>query len=212
MIKIYALFGDKGKTSPFKLDREAAGAAIRQKFTNVRSYRQFQRTPEQLDDLELAPYSASAELWLDDNEDPAELVRALESAATSVPEVFAVNPALVVRSQEHNILGKHLQDSGFKATFLFNRKPSMALAYFHAYWRNHHGPIAAKTQHAQRYVQSHISDPRRSYDGITELFWADHDTALASMASQQMTVDQSSDARNFVDGESLVVFLAQETP
>jgi uncharacterized protein (TIGR02118 family) len=182
-----------------------------QLFPALRAYRQFERAPSQLANLVLAPYLASAELWLDTTDDPAEILGALRAAATTLSAVFAGNPSLLVESQEHNISGEPWSDSGFKATFLFNRKTSMDLGAFHSYWLNHHGPIAAKTQDAERYVQSHIHGPERIYDGITELFWRDHHTALASMASQQMTVDQSNDAQNFVDGSSLVVFLSSET-
>ncbi len=124
--------------------------------------------------------------------------------------MFAVNPRVLIPSEEHNISGEPFHDSGFKATFLFDRKPSLSLEEFHGYWLNHHGPIAAQTQDAERYVQSHVTTTDRAYDGITELFWPDYPTALASMASEQMTTDQANDAPNFVDGESLIVFLASE--
>jgi uncharacterized protein (TIGR02118 family) len=212
MIKIYALFGNGDTGSPFRLGAEEARNAMAERFGNLRHYRQFERATEQLAGLPTAPYRASAELWLDDADPHADILGALQWAANALPEVFAGNPVELIESEEHNISGKPGRDSGFKATFLFNRKPNMALAYFHAYWRNHHGPIAAKTENAERYVQSHISAPERTYDGITELFWRDHKTALASMASEQMRIDQSSDAQNFVDGESLVVFMGQETP
>lgn len=231
MIKIYALFDEalaneelvdekEPGTGPFKLDSGAARAAITKRFPGLRHYRQFLRAPEQLAGLPVAPYLGSAELWLDDdadadpdpNSDPAPILSSLASASTTLAEMFSRDPVMLIRSQEHNISGEPWHDSGFKATFLFGRKDSMALTDFHDYWLNHHGPIAALTQDAERYVQSHIDEPGRTYDGITELFWADHPTALASMGSEQMTVDQSNDAQNFVAGESLVVVMEQETP
>ncbi|MDH3643043.1 MAG: EthD domain-containing protein [Gammaproteobacteria bacterium] len=212
MIKLYALFGEGSPTSPLKLNSAAAGSALTRRFPGLLRYRQFERTAEQFEGLIPAPFRASAELWIDDSEDPAPILDELASAATSLPEAFAEDPVRLVQSAEHNISGEPMQDSGFKATFLFNRKADMDLGEFHAYWLGHHGPIAAQTQDAERYVQSHISVTDRSWDGITELFWADYPTALASMASEQMRVDQSSDAQNFVDGESLVLFLSQETP
>ena len=211
MKKIYALFGDDQRVSSFNLGTEAASQTMTGLFPALRHYRQFERGPKQLTNLVRAPYLASAELWLETAEDATEMLGVLRAAATTLPAVFARDPALLVESQEHNISGEPWNDSGFKATFLFNRKPAMDLEAFHTYWLNHHGPIAAKTQDTERYIQSHICEPERIYDGITELFWRDHDTALASMASQQMTVDQSNDAQNFVDGGSLVVFLSSET-
>lgn len=215
MIKIYAFFDEKQSgTDPFKLDSSAARAAITERFPGLRHYRQFLRAPEQLAGLPVAPYLGSAELWLGDDADPdaAPILSCLDSASTTLAEVFSSDPVMLIKSREHNISGEPWRDSGYKATFLFGRKDSMALADFHDYWLNHHGPIAALTQDAERYVQSHIHDPARTYDGITELFWPDHATALASMASEQMTVDQSTDAQNFVAGDSLVVIMEQETP
>ena len=212
MIKIYALFADQPGERPFNLGAGNAHAAMTSRFPQLRHYRQFERASEQLAGLPVAPYVASAELWLDHGSDPAPILSALDSAQASLPDVFTRDPALLVQGEEHNISGEPWQDSGFKATFLFNRKRGMALDAFHAYWLSHHGPIAARTQDAERYVQSHISEPSRTYDGITELFWCDHTTALASMGSEQMTVEQSNDAQNFVDGESLVVFMGAETP
>ena len=210
MLKLYALFGDDVAGSPFRLDQAHALEILQQRYPELRHYRQFLRTKEQLDNLVLAPFCASAELWLDEQDDPTPLIAALEAAAEDVPGVFAVNPRVLIPSEEHNISGEPFHDSGFKATFLFDRKPSLSLEDFHSYWLNHHGPIAARTQDAERYVQSHITATDRAYDGITELFWPDYPTALASMASEQMTTDQANDAPNFVDGESLIVFLASE--
>ncbi len=212
MRKLYALFGDDLAGSPFRLSGHAASSIVRARFPELRRYRQFVRTGGQLDNLVLAPFCASVELWLDDEDDPAPLMAVLAAAADSMPEAFSANPSVVIGSEEHNVSGEPNHDSGFKATFLFDRKPSLSLEDFHAYWLNHHGPIAAKTQDAERYVQSHIKAKDRAYDGITELFWPDYPTALDSMASDQMTKDQASDAPNFVDGESLIVFLASETP
>jgi uncharacterized protein (TIGR02118 family) len=211
VLKLYALFGDDGAESPFRLNQAQALEVLQKRFPELRRYRQFLRTGEQLDNLVLAPFCASAEFWLEEHDDPTPLMAALETAAGDVHEVFAVNARVLIRSEEHNISGEPFHDSGFKATFLFDRKPSLSLEEFHDYWLTHHGPIAAQTQDAERYVQSHVKTAQRAYDGVTELFWPDYPTALASMASEQMTTDQANDAPNFVDGQSLVVFLAHET-
>ena len=212
MLKLYALFGDDVAGSPFRLGGRQALAVLKERFPDLHHYRQFQRTAQQLDNLTLAPFCASAEFWFEDQDASSRLLAALEKASAELSDVFASDPAVLIRSEEHNISGEPFHDSGFKATFLFDRKPSLTLDDFHSYWLNHHGPIAAKTQDAERYVQSHIREAERAFDGITELFWPDYPTALASMASDQMTKDQASDAPNFVDGERLIVFLASEAP
>ncbi|MGH7916385.1 MAG: EthD family reductase, partial [Candidatus Binataceae bacterium] len=40
------------------------------------------------------------------------------------------------------------------ATFVF-RKPGFSVEEFQKYWREHHGPLAAKIPEVRRYVQSH---------------------------------------------------------
>ena len=211
MLKIYALFGDDAPL-PFKLDSGAAQRRIQRVLPQVQRYRQFKRTPEQFESMRPAPYGASAEFWLTPDASDAlpEAAKTIHHAGDKLSDVFTLDPMLVEHGVEHNIMGDPSIDSGYKCTFLFNRKRSMSLVDFHAHWLQNHGPIAAKTQDAQRYVQSHLNANDRRYDGITELFWADYPTALASMASEQMRTDQANDAKNFVDGDSLVMFLAAE--
>jgi hypothetical protein len=211
MIKIYALFSAPATTSPFKLIVDDARQSLTQQLPGLQHYRQFERTADQLPGLPDAPYQGSAEFWFNDGDDISHAVNSLTAASSKLPEVFNCDATTVIQGEEHNISGQPWQDSGFKVTFLFNRKSTLALDEFHAYWLNNHGPIAAKTQDGERYVQTHVSAPGRACDGITELFWHDYPTALASMGSEQMRVDQSADAQNFVDRDSLVGFLSQAT-
>lgn len=209
MYKIYALFD--GGAQPFLHDSANAHRLVAEQLPNVVRYRQFARAPEQLGD-QSAPVVGSAEFWVETQDDCIVVREFLAGGGAADAEIHTTPPNLVEHCEEHNIMGTAFADSGFKCTFLFNRKPGMALAAFHEHWLYTHGPIAALTQGAERYVQSHITAPDRTYDGITELFWADHATAVASMASDQMRTDQANDAQNFVDGGSLVAFLATEVP
>lgn len=74
-------------------------------------------------------------------------------------------------------------DSAVKMFSLLTRKPGTDVATFQAYWRTHHGPLAAKIPQARRYVQCHVrpsgyaggASPR--YDGVAEL-WFDNFQAV----------------------------------
>ena len=71
------------------------------------------------------------------------------------------------------------------------------------------------TDAAVYYLQCHplfetYARGRPPYDGITELHWTDVTTARAAMASRQMTEDQATDAKNFVEPGSVLLFLAVE--
>jgi hypothetical protein len=228
LLKIYALFGDTDLVdtdlvgtdlvgnhlaSPFKLDSNAARQQVQRLLPSVCNYRQFFRSADQFEGSSPAPYVASAEFWMaEDEQDPlAETLLAIGHASDKLADVLTRDPQWVNHAVEHQILGRAMEDSGYKCTFLFNRKPTMSLAAFHDHWLHKHGPIAARTQDAERYVQSHFQTEDRRFDGITELFWADYPTAIASMGSEQMRTDQASDAQKFVDGDSLVMFLSAET-
>ncbi|MFP6782297.1 MAG: EthD domain-containing protein, partial [Gammaproteobacteria bacterium] len=75
--------------------------------------------------------------------------------------------------------------------FPLRRKPGMSREDFQAYWRDVHGPLVARhstTLAIHRYIQLHtLDDPindalseardgtEEPYDGVAELWWADHD-------------------------------------
>ena len=67
------------------------------------------------------------------------------------------------------------------------RRRDLEAGEFHRYWRDHHGPLAAKIGPIRRYVQSHaIDDSRtRSYDGIASTWFDDTDAMRASAASPE---------------------------
>ena len=45
---------------------------------------------------------------------------------------------------------------------------------------------------------------------MTEIYWADKNTADAAVVSRQMTEDQAGDAQNFVDLERVMLFFGVE--
>ena len=48
------------------------------------------------------------------------------------------------------------------------------------------------------------------FDGVTEIFWPDMQSAESAVASRQMTEDQAGDAQNFVDLDSVMLFFGVE--
>ena len=59
-----------------------------------------------------------------------------------------------------------------------NRRPGMALDEFRTYWRNFHGPLAAKIPSISRYEQNHLAlgeyqkDAAPPYDGLAVTWFA----------------------------------------
>ncbi|MFT4728531.1 MAG: hypothetical protein ACI9UN_003040 [Granulosicoccus sp.] len=108
------------------------------------------------------------------------------------------------------------EKNGVKAIYAFRRKVSMPVEEFQHYWWHNHGPIAALTENATCYVQCHVAkesyqNGSPAYDGVTELNWPDLPAALSALGSRQMAEDQSSDARNFVELDSVELMIANQT-
>lgn len=84
--------------------------------------------------------------------------------------------------------------------FVVGRR-DLEIAQFHRYWREHHGPLAAKIGPIRCYVQSHaIDDPStRAYDGIASTWFDDTEAMRASAASEEYRLTRE-DEPNFVAG------------
>lgn len=118
---------------------------------------------------------------------------------------FLGQERVVMRLPEFFTEGRH----PIKGVYLFRSKPGMLLDDFRDYWWLRHGPIAARTQDALCYVQSHLLTAD-DYQGITELYWRSPVPALAAIASPQMLHEQAPDAVHFVNLTSLQPLLVRE--
>ncbi len=192
MIRCYALFN---QTMPTPELRRVAGP-----HRSVVS----RRINDQLDQLPTLPIRTTLEIWVDDLATAqAFAVRLADQAAT------------VLCTEEHVLFDEGLDENSIKGVFLFRRKPDMEVADFQNYWRTQHGPLVRRTPEVQRYVQCHVipesyDDGEPAYDGIAELHWSGYAAAVRSMASDEMTVEQASDASNFVASDSVEVVLMHE--
>jgi uncharacterized protein (TIGR02118 family) len=90
---------------------------------------------------------------------------------------------------------------GVKNVELVLRRPDLDVAEFHRYWREYHGPLAARIAPIRRYVQSHaIDDPTsRTYDGIAST-WFDDTAAMRESATTEEYRLTRADEANFVAG------------
>jgi uncharacterized protein (TIGR02118 family) len=121
----------------------------------------------------------------------------------------------VILSEENVAFDKPWNGARIKGKFVFRRRADLSVPAFQKHWRERHAPIVAHTPEALRYIQSHVvpeqyAAERPAYDGITEIHWPDVAAARRSMSSRQMTEDQGSDAKNFVEPGSVVLVLMSE--
>jgi uncharacterized protein (TIGR02118 family) len=86
--------------------------------------------------------------------------------------------------------------------YFITRKPGIGEPEFHRYWREIHGPIAAKIPQLRRYVQSHrIAAPNTNspYDGAAEVMVSSLDAFAALRRSPEYLEGALADERNFID-------------
>ena len=92
-----------------------------------------------------------------------------------------------------------------KLTCLIRRKAGMSPEEFHAYWRDHHGPLVLSTQsgsHVLRYEQHHRAlsdygpDDDGQYDGVTEQWFESMDEYQAHIAEKDFAVGVGGPPRN----------------
>jgi len=86
------------------------------------------------------------------------------------------------------------------------RKPGMPLSDFRHYWKEVHGPIAAKIEVIRRYVQSHTLESEYqkgippAYDGVAET-WFEDTAAMRHSATTPEYAAHHADMFNFLAGE-----------
>ncbi len=101
-----------------------------------------------------------------------------------------------------------------KIVYCITRKPELSEQEFRRYWRDVHGPIAARIPGVRRYVQSHTIDRAGEirapdFDGVAELWFDDFDALLAAMGSSEVQA-AIEDERNFIDHSRTAFFVTEE--
>jgi len=100
-----------------------------------------------------------------------------------------------------------------KVLILFRKRSDLGMEEFQRYWKETHGPIAAKMPGLRKYTQDHvIADPPqddRPHDAIAELWFESAESFQAAMASPEGQATMA-DAATFADMDSVRVVLAEE--
>ncbi len=211
MFKVYFLL--HADNDPFKAHGDEAAALARETFPNLAGYVQTRASERQVDGREGGTaFNATAEVWFRYAADAVQAAQHGCDALINGAEVHAVHcgeERVVMRTAEHWL------KPCMKGVYPFRRKAGMGIADFQHYWWHNHGPIAAATEEALCYVQTHVLEQyyeggEPAYDGVTELHWLDTGAANRAVASRQMVEDQGGDAPNFVDLESVQLLLVDQ--
>ncbi|MGD0117924.1 MAG: EthD domain-containing protein [Candidatus Binatus sp.] len=138
-------------------------------------------------------YDGISEAWFDDED-------ALRSNADTAPRraASADDAKFVDMSTTGSIVVEEIiQKEGtagaeaVKVLSLLTRKPGTEVAAFQQYWREHHGPLAAKIPQARRYLQCHVrpfgyADGRAPrYDGVAEMWFENFEAVRDSGTTEE---------------------------
>lgn len=134
-------------------------------------------------------YDGISEVWFDDEDAMRSTADSPARRAASADDTKFVDMSKAGSIVVDEIVQKEgtPRDGAVKMFSLLTRKPGTGVAEFQAYWRTHHGPLAAKIPQVRRYVQCHVrpsayTDGRVPlYDGVAEL-WFDSFQAVRDSA------------------------------
>ncbi len=122
------------------------------------------------------------------------------AAARSTAEL-AAGSAGAMLTVEHLIKEGPKPPDGVKNVEFVIRRRDLDVEEFHRYWREHHGPLAARIAPIRRYVQSHAIDDAatRRFDGIAST-WFDDTAAMRVSATTEEYRSTREDEANFIAG------------
>ena len=158
-----------------------------------------------------------AEVWFDDGGAMHALRGTPEMAGVEADEARFIDRAStrVIAADEHVIKDEPVPPGAAKNVEFVTRKPGLAVPDFQRYWKEVHGPLAAKIPMIRRYVQSHTraSAYERgrtpAYDGVAITWFDDTDAMRASAATAQYGVVRA-DEPNFIAPGELPIIITTE--
>jgi uncharacterized protein (TIGR02118 family) len=162
-------------------------------------------------------FDATGEMWFDSAAAYDDYVGSPEFAAARADEATFLDRSrtVVMPVDVHVIKDGAIADNAVKNIEFVNRRPSMALEPFGAYWRNVHGPLAAKIPALHRYEQNHLAmseygkEEPPPYDGLAITWFA----STADMKRGTTTPEYSAtraDEPNFLPDGHLPIIITRE--
>jgi len=99
-----------------------------------------------------------------------------------------------------------------KVIYVLHRRPDIDPGEFRRYWRDVHGPIAARMPGLRRYVQDYPlldASGQPPCDGIAEL-WFDSEEAMQAALASPEGVATLADVANFLDPDRIGEMVVDE--
>ena len=150
-------------------------------------------------------YDGIAEVWFDDTAAMRALAATPEYAAVQADEARFIERSTMglIVTEDHVITDGAAPAGGVKNVEFLTRRPDLGVEAFQKYWREVHGPLAARIPVLRRYVQSHTR--RSAYDGGrtprwdgVALTWFDDTRAMRVSATTAEYARVRADEANFL--------------
>jgi uncharacterized protein (TIGR02118 family) len=161
------------------------------------------------------PWDGVAEVWMDDADGFRRLPGTKEYEAVLADEKQFIGRSAVLLVDDVVIKDGPVAADGVKNIEFVNRPKGMDVEKFHAYWRDVHGPIAAKIPVLRRYVQSHArmgayrGGREPIYDGCA-ITWFDSTADMRISATTPEYAATRADEPNFLPEGHLPIIIAKE--
>lgn len=162
-------------------------------------------------------YDGVAEIWVDDIQALRQMAATDAYKAVIGDEMNFIDKGsmVLILTDEHVIIDGSIPPEGVKNIEFVKRKKNMPVEGFQTYWREIHGPLAAKIPSIKRYVQSHtkLSGYQRklqpAWDGLATT-WFDSVDAMRIGAQSNAYLETRKDESNFIDEECLSFIITRE--
>jgi len=154
-------------------------------------------TPPVLDGIEEIYFGSSA------NFSSAKGTEAGKAAMADLSDFVDTNRIKHIVTEEIEIKPGTVHEGMVKNMELVTRKQGMPIVEFHSYWRDIHGPLAAKIHVMKRYVQSHTlldeyeNENPPAYDGVAETWFENTSDMRLSANSPEYSATRA-DEKNFL--------------
>ena len=138
-----------------------------------------------------------------------------EAAGRDAATFLDCSRTVVMRVDVFVIKDGPIPENAVKNIEFVNRRPGMALPEFQRYWREIHGPIAARIPVIRRYEQNHLvssayaEDAAPPYDGLA-VTWFDSTADMRRGAATREYAATRVDEANFLPPGHLPIIITRE--
>jgi uncharacterized protein (TIGR02118 family) len=162
-------------------------------------------------------FDAVGEMWFDSLSDYQRCIRSAEFAPARTDESAFLDSERTVAMpvDVHVIKGGAVPGNAVKNIEFVNRRPDMAIEPFRSYWRNVHGPLAAKIPSIRRYEQNHLAlseyqnGAAPPYDGLAVTWFASTAEMRSGAATPEYAATRADEA-HFLPNGHLPIIITRE--